>query len=100
MPYRLQDPIANPVYAYDWTDFLEEGGSPSDTLSTFAASIDPLNDGSPTEPAITDELISGNVTSCFVSGCAAGKIYRLSFLVTTGMGRRDEWSVTIRGGER
>ena len=100
MPYRMQDPQAAPDYSYDWSDFLDEGGSPSDTLATSVWSIEPTNDGSPTEPALSGDTTNVNVTSVFVTGIQRGQVYRLTNTVTTAMGRRDEWSITIRGEQR
>ena len=100
MPYQLQDPGEKLDYTFDWTNFLAEGGSPQDTIDAASWSIDPINDGSPTEPAISSETISGVYTSCFVNGMLEGDVYRLTCRATTAAGRIAEQSITIRCEQR
>lgn len=100
MPFVLQDPGETLDYSFDWTDFLAEGGSPQDTIASASWFITPLNDGSPTEPAISNEAASGVTTTCFVNGVLAGVVYRLYCRATTSQGRISEQSITVRGGER
>jgi hypothetical protein len=100
MPYVLHDLEATTDYSYDWSDYLDEAGSPSDTLSTSAWTIEPENPGSPSEPILSGDQISGNIASVFVSNLLAGQIYRLSNRVVTAQGRTEIWSITLRGGRR
>ena len=100
MPYILMDPGELLDFTFSWEPFLEEGGSPSDTLLSASWSITPANAGSPSEPAITGELVSGVLTTCFVNGVLRGVVYRLTCRATTSMGRISEQSITLRGGER
>ena len=100
MPYVLQDPGEKVDYTFDWTNWLEESGSPSDTITAAVWDISPINDGSPTEPALSGDAINGVYTTVFVNGVLRGGVYRLTCRATTGMGRIAEQSITIRGGER
>lgn len=100
MPYVLMDPDAKLDFSFDWSDFLDEGGSPSDTISSAVWTVEPTNDGSPSEPVTSGSSISGVTTTTFVNGVQHGVVYRLICRATTGQGRISEQAITIRGHQR
>jgi hypothetical protein len=90
MPYRLIDPDETLDYSCDWTDFLEDAGSPTDAIQTSTWSV------TPSGPTLSGERLDGNTASVFVSGAVLGRVYRLSNRVVTLQGRTAERSVTLR----
>lgn len=94
MPYLLQDPDETLDYSCDWSDFLDDGGSPSDTISTSQWSIEPQT-GSPQAPELSSSTTVGNVTTIFVSGCVRGETYKLTNRVVTSQGRTADRGMTI-----
>lgn len=90
MPYRLIDPDETLDYTCDWTDFLEDAGSPTDAIQTSDWSV------TPTGPTLSGARLDGNLASVFVAGAALGRVYRLSNKVVTLQGRTAERSVTLR----
>ncbi len=100
MPYVLIDPQEKLDYTCDWSTFLDDGGSPSDTISASSWEIAPLNAGSPTEPVLSGEISTTNSTTVFVANCRAGEIYHLSNRVETAAGRIAERSVILRCDHR
>ena len=90
MPYRLIDPDETLDYSRDWSAFLDDRGSPSDTIQTSAWSIVPAG------PTLSGAQLGGAVASVFVSGAALGRLYRLTNRVTTLQGRTAERSTTLR----
>ncbi len=97
MSYLLIDPSEKLDYSCDWSDFLDEGGSPSDTISSSSWAI--AGGGSPA-PTLSGEDTTNNVTTVFVEGCELGQIYRLANRVVTGQGRTAERSHILRCEER
>ena len=77
MPYRLIDPDETLDYSCDWTDFLEDAGSPTDAIQTSTWGV------TPSGPSLSGERLVGNMASVFVSGAALGRVYRLSNLIVT-----------------
>ncbi len=100
MPYVPIDPGEKLDYTIDWGDFVDEGGSPSDTISSASWSIDPLNDGSPSEPVLSGETNTVSTATVFVNGCLAGQVYRLTSRIVTAQGRTAERSITLRCDQR
>jgi len=97
MPYVLQDPAEELDYPVDWSEVLDDVGSPSDTIATSAWRIEPEQAGSPSAETISSETITSNVTNCLVSGLdPAVKLYHLINTITTAEGRIFERSQTIR----
>ena len=97
MAYLLIDPGETLDYTCDWEVFLEEGGSPSDTISTSAWKID--GGGSPA-PSLTSASNTVDSATIFVAGCEPGQVYRLTNTITTAQARTAERSVTLRCEER
>lgn len=95
MPYVLIDPSGDLDYPCDWVDYLDEVGSPQDTITTSSWTITPQS-GSPQEPELRDANIIGTITTIFVRGCVRGQVYQLTNHIVTGQGRTDERSVTLR----
>ncbi len=90
MPYRLIDPDETLDYSCDWTDFLEDAGSPTDAIQISTWSV------TPSGPTLSGERLDGNLASVFASGAVLGRVYRLSNRVVTLQGRTAERSVTLR----
>ncbi len=90
MPYRLIDPDETLDYSCDWTDFLEDAGSPTDAIQTSTWSV------TPSGPTLSGERLDGKTASVFVSGAVLGRVHRLSNRVVTLQGRTAERSVTLR----
>lgn len=96
MAYLLIDPSEKLDYTCDWSGFLDDGGSPSDSISTSTWSIVPQSPGSPTHPQLTGAIHTANTATVFVEAGMWGEIYQLSNQITTTMGRTAERSFTIR----
>jgi hypothetical protein len=90
MPYVLIDPSATLSYSHDWaTDgYLAQGETIAERLWT----ITPLNEGTPVTPALVGETTD----TVFVSGCEAGKVYRLVEQITTSAGNVDQRTIVLR----
>ena len=99
MPYRLIDPQEVLDYSCDWATFLAEAGSPGDSIDTSTWSIYP-QEGSPSEPILSNDTVTGDVATVFVSNCAVGGVYRLSNKVVTTQGRTAERTWTLRCDQR
>ena len=97
MPYLLIDPDEKLDYTCDWTTFLDDGGSPSDTISTSTWSI--TDAGSPA-PTLSGGTESDGVATIFVEGCTLGEVYRLSNKIVTVQGRTAERTITLRCEQR
>ena len=95
MPYLLIDPGEKLDYSCDWAAFLDDAGSPSDTIGTSSWSITPQS-GSPLQPNLSGSLLSGTKTTVFVDSALRGEVYLLTNRVTTAQGRTAERSITIR----
>lgn len=99
MPYHLQDPGEKLDYTCEWTTYLDDAGSPSDTISSFSSTITPQS-GSPLQPNLSAETISGTKTTVWVDGCIRGEVYRLTQIIVTSQGRTAEQSIAIRAEDR
>lgn len=91
---RLHDPGEKLDYALDWGDFLDDSGSPSDTIISSTWTVDPLH--SAVSPNLTAPTFSTRITVVFVDSPVLGQIYLLTNQITTNGGRRAERSITIR----
>jgi hypothetical protein len=96
VPYLLIDPQERLDYTFDWGPFLDEAGSPSDTIAASSWFVVPANAGSPSEPVIESESNTVSTATVFLRNCEAGALYRLTNRVTTSSGRKAERSMTIR----
>ena len=94
MPYKLIDPNADVDYPFDWRPFLDDGGSPSDTIDTSEWIITPQTE-SPQQPDMHGAYNIGGITAIFVRGCIEGQTYRLTNRVVTTQGRTDDRSITL-----
>ena len=93
--YRLIDPNERLDYGLNWSDFLDDSGSPSDTIVSSVWSIDPV-EASPTVPLLTDNGFTVALTSVFVEDCRHGEIYLLTNQIATACGRTSDRSITLR----
>lgn len=98
--YLLIDPQENLDYPFDWGPFLDEMGSPSDSILTSDFSISPMNDGSPSEPVLSGKVTTVDISTILVSNCLVGKLYRLSNLIRTAQGRTAQRTIVLRCEER
>jgi hypothetical protein len=80
-PSYAKDPSDTIDYALSWHHLG------TDTISTATWTSDQLTVGT--------SSISGQVTSCFVSGGTAGEVANLTCTITTGMGRTLQRTVYI-----
>ena len=90
MPYRLIDPDETLDYSCDWAAFLADGGSPADSIVTSTWAVTPAG------PVLSGDTTSGTLTTVFMSGAQAGRVYRLTNRVVTGQGRTADRSWTLR----
>ena len=81
MPSYAKDPSDTIDYSLSWHHLG------TDTISTATWTSDTLTVGTST--------ITGQVTTCFVSGGTAGEVANLTCTVTTGMGRTLQRTVYI-----
>lgn len=92
----LKDPDATLDYVIDWSvSYLMSG----ELITASSWSILPqeaVNDLS----IDTIPPVASGVTTVFVTGGIAGKIYQLTNRITTDQGRTDERSITIRVEEK
>ncbi len=100
MPYLLIDPQETLDYSFDWSQFLDEVGSPGDTINASFWAVTPLGSGSPTEPILSNQSNTATTATVFVSNCAAGGVYQLTNTVTTAQGRTAERSIALRCEQR
>lgn len=94
MPYDHQRPGSDLDYSFDWSDYLDDQGSPSDTISTSTWSVAP-DAGSPS-PEVHSDVITGAITSAFLRNVTRGEVYVLKNHVVTAAGRSDVKQVVIR----
>lgn len=94
MPYRLQRAGEDLDWSFDWSDYLDDQGSPSDTISASTWLITP-DAGSPS-PTLHDDATSGAVTSTFLRDLTRGEVYVLENIITTAAGRAGRKRITIR----
>jgi len=89
MSLLLKDPGAVLDYSIDWgQDYLAD-----DRLHTSAWSIEPADAGG---ISVEDEKFDELVATVSVGGGLAGRIYRLTNVVTTASGRTDRRSIMLR----
>lgn len=98
--YHLIDPQEVLDYTFDWSNFLDDAGSPSDTISTSSWAITPQEPGSPSEPVLSGNSNTVNMATVFVAGCGAGGLYQRTNTVVTAQGRTAERSITLRCEQR
>ena len=94
MPYQLIVESANLDYTCDWQAYLDDSGSPSDSIASSAWTITPQS-SSPPAPALSQSSNTATTTTVFVSGCQRGQVYRLINRITTAQGRTDERTITL-----
>lgn len=97
MGYRLISPQDDLDHAFDWTDFLNEVGSPDDAISSSEWRLVP-DEGSPgAEVHDATVTVAGGVvsTQAYVRGATRGRVYLLLNKVTTVIGRTKEQSCTL-----
>ncbi|MFQ6016770.1 MAG: hypothetical protein ACE5KF_01115 [Kiloniellaceae bacterium] len=95
MPYLLIDPAETLDYTCDWSAFLDDGGSPSDTISTSSWRITPQT-GSPQAPDLSGATNTTSTATIKVTGAALGQVYLLSNKIVTAQGLTAERSITLR----
>jgi hypothetical protein len=95
MPYVLIDPGETLDYTFDWSDSLDDGASPTDTIATSSWSITP-QEASPTAPVLSNERQTANTATVFVAGAGFGRLYRLTNRIVTAQGRTAERSVVLQ----
>ncbi len=95
MTYLLIDPDETLDYTCDWSAWLDDGGSPSDTISTSSWAITP-QEASPEAPTLSSESNTTNSATVFVSTCVRGALYQLTNRIVTAAGRTAERSITLR----
>ena len=99
MAYVLIDPSEDLDYTFDYGPFVDDGGSPSDTILTSAWVITPQS-GSPQTPDLHSAANTVDTTTIFVKNPTVGEIYRLTNTVVTNDGRTAQRSLTIRCEQR
>jgi hypothetical protein len=93
MPYILADPSSVLDFEHDWTtSWLDDTGSPTDTITSRQWSITPVHGDSPTAPV----LVGDTSAVVFVSGMRAGYVYRLTEHIVTASAREDDRTIMIR----
>jgi hypothetical protein len=99
MPYVLIDPSETLDYGFDWSTWLDETGSPTDTINTSSWTISE-SAGSPTAPTLTSDSNTSTTTTVFVAGCQLGEIYELVNTIVTTAGRTAQRTITLRCEQR
>jgi len=79
-------------YTCDWDNFLEETGSPSDTIASSSWEIEP--GGSPGLEVQSDSF-TVSTSTVWVAGGIAAEVYRLINTVVTAVGRTGKRSITL-----
>lgn len=95
MPYLLIDPDETLDYARDWSGFLDDGGSPSDSILSATWTITP-QEASPQAPVLSNPSNTATTAKVFVTGAVYGQVYRLANRIVTAQGRAAERSITLR----
>lgn len=95
MAYVLQDPSDVLDWTFDHATFLDDGGSPSDTISTSSWSVSPSS-GSPATPTVASASNTATTATVFVSGLERGGIYQVANTIVTLGGRTLQRSITVR----
>ncbi len=99
MPYLLIDPSETLDYTCDWSDMLDDVGSPSDTISSSTWAVTP-QEGSPQQPDIKSSTNTATTTTIFLYNCVRGGVYQVTNTIVTGQGRTHERSITVRCANR
>ena len=89
MPYLLIDPDEALDYAFNWTAFLAEHGSPADGIASSNWYV------SPPGPLLSSPSLEDAVATTFISGATLGQVYLLTNRVVTAAGRTAEKTVTL-----
>lgn len=89
--YRPQDPDETLTHSVDFTPWLSESLSPTDTIASASWSISP-NTGT----TVTDLGESGNIVSASVSGLTRRQLYRLTCDMVSVAGETVQKSIVIR----
>ncbi len=95
MPYLPIDPGETLDYTCDWSAFLDDGGSPSDSIATSSWTITP-QEASPVIPTLAGEINTVNTATVFVSNAVYGQVYQLTNRIVTAGGRTAERSITLQ----
>ena len=96
MPYKLIDPDEKLDYPFDWGAFVDDGGSPSDTITTSTWTITPQT-GSPQAPELSGaDIPTVDTTVIFVREAIYGQVYQLTNRIVTAQGRTAERSITLQ----
>ena len=86
---KTKDPDAVLDYGFDWSDWLASG----ETISTSAWVVD-------TGITADSDSNTTTITTVWLSGGTAGKVYRITNSITTSAGREDDRSLLIKVQER
>lgn len=100
MSVALHGPGEDLDYSHDWTADLDDGGSPSDTISTSSWSLTGPDDGSSPTPSTHSATIAGGTVTAWVRDLQLGGVYELRNVMTTGAGRQFQHAWVIRCGYR
>jgi hypothetical protein len=95
MPYVLIDPGETLDYTFDWSTWLDDGASPTDTIATSSWSVVPQQ-ASPLAPTLSGERQTASSATVFVTSALYGQVYRLTNRIVTAQGRTAERSVTLQ----
>lgn len=87
MSYVLQSPDETKLHSYDWTDDLASG----DSISSDSWSISPSSG-----VTVSDQALSGNVSSTLISGLTRGEVYALTGEIVTADGETKRVGIAIR----
>lgn len=91
MPSYAHDPSAVLDYAIDWTAWLAEGETITDSTWTVPSGI------TETTPSPS---IDGGVTTIWLAGGTVGTIYTVTNHITTSHGRQDDRSFELSVNNR
>lgn len=93
MNYYLKDPSASIDYSFDWNAGYLSG----QTVTASGWTATPVEAGG---VSVVSSAIQSTRTSVLVSGGLAGRVYRLTNVVTFSAGRSDERQVVLRVEDR
>lgn len=85
----FKDPDATLDYAFDWTDWLEDGETISSHTITASTGLTKDSDSE-----------SDGIVTVWLSGGTTGTIYTLACKIVTSLSRTDERTVNIRCVDR
>lgn len=94
MPYKLLDPNEDADYVCDWNLYLDDAGSPSDTIASSSWIVLPQSE-SPQRPDLHGTFNSGGITAIFINEGIEGQTYRLTNRIVTAQGRTADRSFTL-----